>query len=419
MAISAPVFDISAQLQLENTTDPELLKKHDEVTKGIASPEFSVRNGFIFHNSRFFIGSTSPLRYKILHEFHSTPQSANLILQPLPVPLRVWEDVAMDFITQLPLSYGFTTIMVVIDRLSNIPSPIRWPDGQSEVLNRCVEQYLRAFSQDNPRNWQKYLLWAEYSYNTSFHNAIQMTPFEAVYGRTPPTIQMYIPGTYSIEAVDAELLQRDEVLSRLKANLIHAKARMKDMVDVKRVDKNFDKLSKRYYGPYEILAKVGQVAYKLRLPEESRIHPVFHVSQLKQFYGPTPQSICTLPAKGFNNQPVVTPLAILGTRVVLQNDTPVQQVLVQWHGLLPEDTSWKNLAILQSDYPHLNLEDKVTFQGVGNDSIHEVSEPELQQSANELEVSNEDRDRAMPKDQSEDSRAQRVKQKSVGLKDYM
>lgn len=51
-------------------------------------------------------------------------------------------------------------------------------DGQTEVLNRCLEQYLRAFVMDQPSRWFRFLSWAELCYNTTFHSSIRMTPFE-------------------------------------------------------------------------------------------------------------------------------------------------------------------------------------------------------------------------------------------------
>ena len=144
------------------------------------------------------------------------------LLQPLPIPEAVWDDITMDFITALPVSRGMTTILVVVDHLSKyihlgalpanftaakvaelfveivvkhhgFPKSIvsdRDPvfvstfwrrlfelsgtklsmsssyhpqtDGQTEVVNRGLEQYLRAFVQDNPKTWLFFLCWAEF-----------------------------------------------------------------------------------------------------------------------------------------------------------------------------------------------------------------------------------------------------------------
>ena len=59
-------------------------------------------------------------------------------------------------------------------------------DGQSEVVNRCIEAYLRCFSLGKPRQWPKWVSWAEYWYNAASHFAIGCTPFKALYGRDPP-----------------------------------------------------------------------------------------------------------------------------------------------------------------------------------------------------------------------------------------
>ena len=58
-------------------------------------------------------------------------------------------------------------------------------DGQTEVVNRSLEGYLRCFAGHQPSTWTNWLPWAEWWYNTTFHSAIQLTPFEAVYGRPP------------------------------------------------------------------------------------------------------------------------------------------------------------------------------------------------------------------------------------------
>ena len=58
-------------------------------------------------------------------------------------------------------------------------------DGQTGVLNCCLETYLRCFCSEQPNQWSKWLSWAEFCYNTSFQSAASMTPFQAVHGRTP------------------------------------------------------------------------------------------------------------------------------------------------------------------------------------------------------------------------------------------
>ena len=181
-------------------------------------------------------------------------------------------------------------------------------DGQTERVNRCIETYLRCFSSTQPKQWKRWLAWGEWSYNTAFHKAIKMTPFEAVYGYSPPSIETYVRGTTNAHHVEQELLTRDRILRLLQENLSIAQARTKAQADKRHSEWSFEvgdfvyirlqphrqssvaissstKLAPQYYGPYRILDRIGPVAYTLELPASSRIHPVFHVSCLKKKLG--------------------------------------------------------------------------------------------------------------------------------------
>lgn len=99
-------------------------------------------------------------------------------------------------------------------------------DGQSEALNKCVEKYLRCFCFEQPKSWSQWLHWAEYWYNISYQTAAGMTPFEAVYGRKPPTLIKFLPGETEVAAVSQALVDRDELLRQLKYNLERAQQLM-------------------------------------------------------------------------------------------------------------------------------------------------------------------------------------------------
>ena len=127
----------------------------------------------------------------------------------------------------------------------------------------------------------------------------------------------------------------------------------------------FSKLDKRFYGPFRVIEHIGPTAYKLQLPDNARIHPVFHTSLLKLFRSLEPnndQYCSTLPSHYENDQLVVTPLAILDTRHFADSKL---EVLVQWQGLSPDDTTWENWDQLREVY---HLEDKVLPEGVKDDS---------------------------------------------------
>jgi len=78
-------------------------------------------------------------------------------------------------------------------------------DGQTEVVNCCVKQYLRCFVHQWPKKCSFYLLWVEYLYNTTYHISTGMTPFQALYSRLPPTIPSYNEGLLMVHEVDQQL----------------------------------------------------------------------------------------------------------------------------------------------------------------------------------------------------------------------
>ncbi|MCH95015.1 Ty3/gypsy retrotransposon protein, partial [Trifolium medium] len=262
-------------------------------------------------------------------------------------------------------------------------------DGQYEILNKCLEMYLRCFTYDNPKSWVKALPWAEFWYNAAFHTSLGMTPFKALYGRDPPTLIRQPHNAQDASEISEQLANRDELLAKLKTNLHRAQQIMKGQADKKRQDltmqvgdevlvklqpyrqhsaalRKNQKLSMKYFGPFKIIAKVGTVAYKLQLPSTARIHPVFHVSQLKLFKGDTQEPYLPLPLTVTEMGPVMQPAQVLATRTILTGMHQVQKVLVQWENVLQDEATWEDFEDIQASYPNFNLEDKVDFKGKGN-----------------------------------------------------
>lgn len=125
---------------------------------------------------------------------------------------------------------------------------------------------------------------------------------------------------------------------------------------------SYSKLAKRFYGPFQIIKKIGPIAYQLQLSANSRIHPVFHCSLLKPYLQPvTPiDAPINLPTTVVENQPIISPVIILNTKWETTNIGPQFLVLVQGKGLSPDDTLWEKWEDLKVEY---HLEDKVILEG--------------------------------------------------------
>ncbi|XP_061344798.1 uncharacterized protein LOC133290685 [Gastrolobium bilobum] len=191
-----------------------------------------------------------------------------------------------------------------------------------------------------------------------------MTPYEAVYGKPPTLIPHYPRRLLKVEAVDSILIQRNEVLSCLKAHLQRARNRMKVQADKNSRDRTFNvgdlvwlclqpyrqvfvfhranhKLAARFFGPFPIEQKLSDVAYKLELPPGSQIHPTFHVSLLKPFVHSESSAAATipLPLVAIENRPLQETLAVVAKRLTQSTGEPHYQFLVQWtHSVLEDST---------------------------------------------------------------------------------
>jgi hypothetical protein len=96
------------------------------------------------------------------------------------------------------------------------------------------------------------------------------------------------------------------------------------------VNMSFPKLAFKYFGPYEILERIGSMAYKMKLPEGCLVHLVFHVSQLKQFTPDHSPVIYKLPEVPILDIATVLPEKIIDRRLVRKGNEAVTHVLVQW-----------------------------------------------------------------------------------------
>ena len=109
-----------------------------------------------------------------------------------------------------------------------------------------------------------------------------------------------------------------------------------------------------------MLQKVGPVAYKLELPQESRIHPTFHVSYLKKKLGQGVEVQTELPSTQKEDDSLIPrPQAVLEQR----KKKGSTEVLIHWQRLAPSETTWENLEDLCQQFPTLTLEDKGEFKG--------------------------------------------------------
>nr|GFA15747.1 putative reverse transcriptase domain-containing protein [Tanacetum cinerariifolium] len=280
------------------------------------------------------------LTYAKVKAGHQRP--SGLLVQP-KIPKWKWDNIMMDFVMKLPkktdpmdklarmylkevvMKHGIP-VLIIFDHdprfslnfwkslqkafgisLDMSTAYHSETDGQSERTIQTLEDMLRACVIDFGNGWVKHLPSVEFSYNNSYHASIKAAPFEALYGRKCRSPVCWAE-VGQVQLTGLELVQETtERIIQIKQRIQTTRNRQKSYADLKRKPMEFQvgdkvmlkvspwkevvrfgkrgKLNHRYVGPFKLLKKVGAVAYKLELPQElSRVHNIFHVSNLKKCY---------------------------------------------------------------------------------------------------------------------------------------
>ncbi|GJY51492.1 putative reverse transcriptase domain-containing protein [Tanacetum coccineum] len=323
------------------------------------------------HTSRYSINPGADKMYHDLRDFYWWPgmkrdvaeyvsrcltcfkikaehQKPSGLLQQPEIPEWKWEKITMDLITKLPrISSGYDAIWVIVDRLTKsahflpiredykmeklariyinkivarhgVPVTAYHPktDGQSERTIQTLEDMLRACVMDFGGSWDTHLPLVEFSYNNSYHTSIKCAPFEAL------------------------------VLLKVSP--------WKGVVRFGKKGK-LAKLAPRYVGPFEIVERVGPVAYRLKLPQElSCVHDTFHVSNLKKCLAePDVQVPLDEIEIDENLRFVEEPIEIVERDVKKLKRRRIPLVKVRWNSRQGAEYTWEHEDQFRKKYPHL------------------------------------------------------------------
>uniref|UniRef100_A0A8C6NY77 Gypsy retrotransposon integrase-like protein 1 n=1 Tax=Nothobranchius furzeri TaxID=105023 RepID=A0A8C6NY77_NOTFU len=231
-------------------------------------------------------------------------------------------------------------------------------NGQMERANQQLGRYLHCFASSQPSTWPRFLLWAELSHKLQTFSATGLSPFETFYGYQPPLFSHQVP---EVEVPAAQTLVRRCRLAWIQARVAITRTnteysrqhrrchwpgpvfRPGDQVWLSSTNLKMPagsrKLAPRFLGPFPVLRIINPVTYRLRLPASLRIHPVFHVSQLKLVVSSPlhPPPARMPPPRCVDEDRVYTVCRILDAR----HRGRGWQYLVDWEGYGPEEHSWE------------------------------------------------------------------------------
>ncbi|KAD2393282.1 hypothetical protein E3N88_40259 [Mikania micrantha] len=250
-------------------------------------------------------------------------------------------------------------------------------DGQSERAIQTLEDMLRACVIYFGSSWDIHLPLIEFSYNNIYHTSIKAAPFEALYGRKCRSPICWTEVGES-QLTGPEIIQETtDKIFKIRDRLRAAQDRQKSYADVRRKPLSFQvrdrvmlkvspwkgvvrfgkcgKLNPRYIGPFEIIAKVGPVAYKLKLtPELSGVHDTFNASNLKKCLS---DETLVIPLKEIqiNDQLhfIEEPVEIMDREVKQLKQSRIPIVKLRWNSKRGPEFTWEREEQMELKYPHL------------------------------------------------------------------
>ena len=249
-------------------------------------------------------------------------------------------------------------------------------DGQTERTNRTLEEGLRAFVSINHDDWDEFLPLLEFAVNNAKSTSSGHSPFYLNYGEHPKLpIDTIVPNS-NVEEVQSLLDKLKLKLETAKTELVKSREHQSRSANNKRRDFVFkvgekvwlstkylnfvsqgptNKLNPKYIGPFEVIERVGEVAYKLKLSHElvkNNIHPVFHISLLKPYI---------VSQRFTNREPPRPPPHIITnngdekfeveTILRKRNHRRKIEYLVKWKGYPLHESTWEPEWRLLEDVP--------------------------------------------------------------------
>ncbi|KAK3533999.1 hypothetical protein QTP86_000505 [Hemibagrus guttatus] len=234
-------------------------------------------------------------------------------------------------------------------------------NGQTERKIQEIGRFLRTFCHSHQESWNQFLGWAKYAQNSLRQSTTGLTPFQCMLGYQPPLFP-WDGEPSDIPAVDYWFRESERVWGKAHLQLQRALRRRRMTADLRRsqapeyqpgqkvwlstrdikLHLPCKKLSPRFIGPFTIVRQINPVTYRLQLPPEYKIHPVFHVSLLK------PHHLSVLPSTepGAAEEPPLLLLVDDGTAYLVKEILDSRrrggrlEYLVDWEGYGPEEWSW-------------------------------------------------------------------------------